>query len=134
MHQRSDSVTDRLQSTLHVAFPNADYLPLTPSQGRADATVACTIGSDLRHPISRVVSLRKPAKAGLEMPAMPKVSINEDGNPLPREYDVRLPRHLSGSNAKAKAECVQVSPQRHFRFRIALAARRPSATTRVGRP
>jgi hypothetical protein len=95
-----------------LTFPNCNHTPPNLSQLRLLAAVSLDVCVELMLPTFGVVGWRRGVAASL-MP-VPETSMNEDSDPVLREYQVGRSGQVAGVQAVAETVRVQIPPDCHF--------------------
>lgn len=117
-----DLVGDGLRVLRDVGLSEPEDGPPAPTKLGVNSAIALHIAPDLRHPIRSVVSCLEPGDAILELSAVPKVAVNEDGGARASEHDVRSPGQIPHVNAVAEATSMEPPPEFDLRPRVPLPA------------
>ncbi len=129
----ADRLLDVLGNIVSVlVLPAADDGPASGAEPLIGVSIPLLIALDFLRPVPAVGSMNAPAVLGA---AVPEASVDEDGDPWPREHDVGLPPEMrlgATVDEVAQAETVKGPTQGKLRSGVtaALVAHAPSGDGR----
>src|SRR5206468_2834938 len=97
-------------------FPDHNRRPTDPSQTPMIFAVALNIGQKLRSPVFRICLGVRAIDATAVL--MPKTSVNEDRNSVPRQNKIRFPRQIAVMQAITISELAKDAAHGKFWDRV----------------
>jgi len=125
---KSDAIDTSLDVGLHLVLPKADDFPAHPPQATMVPVIAAAIGLYLRFPLSG--KLGPPA---WKPPSVPEVTVDEEGNFLLTENEIRASRQIARMSLAVQPKLGQHSGDAPFWTGVCSPDSRHHGTALLGR-